>query len=260
MKNKVLHGDCLELMKDIPDGSIDMILCDLPYGTTKCKWDIIIPFNELWSQYERIIKTNGAIVLTASQPFTSIMVMSNLKLFKYEWIWKKDSAANFGVAKFRPLNICETVLVFAKKPTIYNPQMWESGKKSNKPGKFTKGDVYGKNGFKTIYNDTTMKFPINLLEYAKPKHNDAYGTFHPTQKPVSLFEYLIKTYTSEKETVLDNCAGSGTTGIACINTNRNYILMEKEKKYFDIINDRIYKHNQLRVGEVLIDDLFSYAP
>ena len=251
--NKVYNENCLIGMSRIADKSIDLILADLPYGTTACKWDTIIPFKPLWEHYERIIKDNGAIVLTASQPFTSALVMSNPKLFKYEWIWKKDSAANFGVAKYRPLNICEAVLVFAKKPTVYNPQMWDSGRKSNKSGKFTKGDVYGANGFKKSYNDTTMKFPTNILEYSKPKHNDKYGTFHPTQKPVPLFEYLIKTYTNEGETVLDNCMGSFTTAISAINTNRNYIGFEMDETYFKIGSERVKKHMENKT------DLFNIA-
>lgn len=240
--NVVYNEDCLIGMSRIPDGSIDMILCDLPYGTTACKWDVVIPFEPLWKQYERIIKPNGAIVLTASQPFTSALVMSNPKLFRYEWIWIKDQAANFGAAKYRPLNLTENVLVFSISPVKYNPQMWESGRKSNKTSRSKIEGVYGRNGFKKIDREDSVKFPVNVLEFPKPKHNDQYGTFHPTQKPIALFEYLIKTYTNEGEMVLDNCAGSGTTAIACMNTNRNYILFEKEEKYYNVIQERIKNH------------------
>jgi DNA modification methylase len=249
---RVFNGDCLEIMKSIPDGSIDMILCDLPYGTTKCKWDNIIPFEPLWEQYKRIIKDKGAIVLTASQPFTSALIMSHPQLFKYEWIWEKSKASNFLQASYMPLKAHENVLIFSKSgKTTYNPQK-------------TQGVPYFRGGIKekhdnpevsnTIPNYHThirksedgMRLP-RTVQYFKTAEFE--GKFHPTQKPVALFEYLIKTYTNEGETVLDNCAGSGTTGIACMNTNRNCILIEKEKNYFDIINERIAKHTQQRAGE-----------
>ena len=229
----ILHGDCLELMKDIPDGSIDMILCDLPYGTTACKWDTVIPFEPLWEQYERIIKDSGAIVLTSMQPFASALTMSNIKLFKYEWIWNKSKATGFLNAKKQPLRSHENVLVFYKKQPTYNPQMVKGelhhrGQKAQSK----QTTVYGNFSFDLYYSDEyypqTVRF-FNVQERA----------IHPTQKPVALFEYLIKTYTNEGETVLDNCAGSGTTAIACINTNRKYICMEKDETYYKLMCERV---------------------
>jgi site-specific DNA-methyltransferase (adenine-specific) len=247
MINKVLHGDCLELMKDIPDGSVDMILCDLPYGTTACKWDTIIPFEPLWEQYGRIIKLSGAIVLTASQPFTSALVMSNPKLFKYEWIWQKNRGSNFAILKYQPMKEHESVLVFSKKTHLYFPVMEERKgaglartKYEYNPTNGNKRDAMS--GFEMKHanhnGNNELRYPSSIQ-----KINCEVG-FHPTQKPVALFEYLIKTYTNEGDVVLDNCAGSGTTAIACINTNRNYILMEKEKKYYDIILERIENHTR----------------
>jgi len=231
------QGDCLELMKDIPDGSVDMILADLPYGTTACKWDTIIPFEALWEQYERIIKDNGAIVLTASQPFTSALVMSNPKLFKYEWIWDKKNPSNFAMARKQPLKYHESVLVFAKKQTEYYPIKWQ-GKPNHKQGSLNnaqRSDVYGKIQ-RTKDNLSGMKYPRSIIEISK---HSSQGGLHPTQKPVALLEYLIKTYTNKNETVLDNTMGSGSTGVACVNTGRNFIGMELEEKYFGIAEQRI---------------------
>ena len=240
MINTVIQGDCLEVMKDIPDKSIDMILCDLPYGTTACKWDTVIPFEPLWEQYKRIIKNNGAIVLTASQPFTSALVMSNTKMFKYEWIWEKERASNFFTANKTPMKYHENICVFYKSQPTYNPQ-FILGRPNHSAGKDgigkSKSEHYGFNMFKDREN-SQMKYPSSIIKVNKDKPG-----FHPTQKPVALFEYLIKTYTNEGDLVLDNCAGSGTTGIACINTNRNYILIEKEQEYIDIINKRINEQN-----------------
>ena len=241
MINTVLKGDCLELMKQIPDGSIDMILCDLPYGTTACKWDTIIPFDKLWEQYERFIKPNGAIVLTASQPFTSALVMSNHKLFRYEWIWIKNRGSNFALANKMPIKEHESVMVFYKKLPTYNPikqQRAESGKERVKTiiNPSTVSENYGGIVLQEgkIYEE--LRFPSSCQKF-----NCEVG-LHPTQKPTKLFEYLIKTYTNEGDLVLDNCAGSGTTAIACLNTNRNYILIEKEDKYYDMILERIKNH------------------
>jgi len=234
MLNKVICGDCLEVMKDIPDKSVDMILCDLPYGTTACKWDTIIPFEPLWEQYERVIKDNGAIVLTASQPFTSALVMSNPRMFKNEWIWKKQKPTNFYQVKQQPLKEHESILIFAKKRINYNPQgtvtvSVKSGRKNKSSNLYS--DYDGGDYVQTVGN-----YPRSILAY--PTEGDK-KRLHPTQKPVALFEYLIKTYTNEGDLVLDNCAGSGTTGVACKNTNRNYILIEKEQEYIDIINKRL---------------------
>ena len=236
--NQIIHGDCLEVMPTLPDKSIDMILCDLPYGTTACKWDTVIPFEPLWLQYKRLIKDNGAIVLTASQPFASALIMSNPDMFKYEWIWDKRLPSGFQVAKYRPMQRHENIIVFATGTPNYNPIMTEQKPRT--------GKVYSKSDSSPLkYDDGILKNydkknPQSIIEFYK---RDA-GMLHPTQKPVALFGYLIETYTNEGETVLDNCAGSGTTAIACLNTNRNYILIEKEKEYIDIINNRIAEHEQ----------------
>lgn len=242
--NNIYNADCLELMKEIPDKSIDMILCDLPYGTTACKWDVIIPFEPLWEQYNRIIKDNGAIVLTAQTPFDKVLGVSNLKLLRYEWIWKKEQGTGGGNANKMPLKDHENVLVFYKKLPIYNPQF-----SSGKPYKVNRrkpnvNSVYGKTGFNESFvkiNDG-KRYPKTVIKF-----NKEYG-LHPTQKPVALFEYLIKTYTNEGDLILDNCAGSGTTAIACVNTNRNYILIEKDPTYFKLASERIKNHTkQLQV-------------
>lgn len=246
---RVLKGDCLELMKNIPDKSIDMILCDLPYGTTACKWDVIIPFEPLWEQYHRIIKDNGAIVLTASQPFTSVLVCSNLGLFKYCWVWEKTTSSNFLQSNFQPRKTHEDVCIFSKYNASYTknnrkmnyfPIMWGETKyqineNKNKPKSWE--NRMSKDYNVKITNNSGQKFPESIIKFKSDKDK-----LHPTQKPVALFEYLIKTYTNEGDLVLDNCAGSGTTGIACINTKRGFILMEQEEKYYDIINNRIKQH------------------
>jgi len=236
-KDKIYNGDCLEIMKSIDDKSIDMILCDLPYGTTACKWDVIIPFEPLWEQYKRIIKDNGAIVLTASQPFTSALVMSNPKMFKYEWIWDKKIPSGMSYARFQPMRQHESILVFCNGKTIYNPQMT---KRDNpiKSGGMTKGEATNSPKWIPLNKTYDYKNPTTIIIEDKIRKD----SIHPTQKPVALFEYLIKTYTNENETVLDNCSGSGTTAIACINTNRNYICIEKDKTYFDKSVERVEKH------------------
>jgi site-specific DNA-methyltransferase (adenine-specific) len=235
---QLIHGDCLEKMKDIESKSIDMILCDLPYGTTACKWDTIIPFEPLWEQYERVIKDNGAIVLTASQPFTSNLVMSNPKMFKYEWIWNKTRPTGSMLAKKRPLKEHECVLVFYKKQPTYNPQMTKAERVLEKERIVNKGEVTGNVRLKRKFDNGGLAYPRSIQLFANPNHN----SLHPTQKPVALLEYLIKTYTLEGETVLDNCMGSGSTGVACINTNRNFIGIEKDDKYFEIAKKRIEEH------------------
>jgi len=235
--NEIIQGDCIEVMKDIPDKSIDMILCDLPYGTTVCKWDTIIPFEPLWEQYKRIIKDNGAIVLTASQPFTSALVMSNTKMFKYEWIWGKGRGTGFQIIKYKPLVSHENILIFGKGTIKYNPQMREREKPRVSKNKGTTRQMLVSNG-KEYQAEKALdkKYPITEIQFSNNNQKDK---LHPTQKPVALFEYLIKTYTSVGDTVLDNCAGSGTTGVACINTKRNYILIEKDPDYCKIAQDRI---------------------
>ena len=243
--NKIVNMDCIEAMKDIPDKSIDMILCDLPYGTTTCKWDTIIPFEPLWEQYKRIIKDNGAIVLTASQPFTSALVMSNPKMFKYEWVWDKVSGKDFYQAKKRPLKQHENILIFSKGNTIYNPQTYEAEKKNmrdrvkNKT-KAQKGTIYGDLKEYTSQKDERQRYPGSVFVHSYQENELHYSKrLHPTQKPVALFEYLIKTYTNEGDLVLDNAAGSGTTGVACKNLKRKCILIEKESNYCDIIKERL---------------------
>ena len=227
------NGDCLELMRDIPDGSIDMILCDLPYGTTACRWDTIIPFKPLWEQYRRVIKKNGAIVLTASQPFTTALIASNYQMFKYCWIWEKSRFANQMLAKIQPLKIHEEIVVFCAGKHIYNPQgIVEINKITKQGSKIT--DNNGGGIRSTSYKQTHTNYPRSIL-----KIKSEGKTIHSTQKPVALMEYLIKTYTNEGDTVLDNCMGSGTTGVACVNTNRKFIGIELDKGYFDIAKQRI---------------------
>jgi site-specific DNA-methyltransferase (adenine-specific) len=230
-------------MKDIDDKSIDMILCDLPYGTTACKWDTIIPFEPLWEQYNRIIKDNGAIVLTASEPFASKLRLSNSKMYKYDWIWNKKLAGNGILAKIQPLKIHEIVCIFAKGKCRYNPEM-RTGRLREKLNNIKVSEINGGDGVKIYKGNKGNKgdkyYPTSILEFSLAGLRK--GRIHPTQKPVALFEYLIKTYTNEGDLVLDNCAGSGTTAIACINTNRNYILMEKEEKYCEVIRKRISEH------------------
>lgn len=234
--NTVHMGDCLELMKNISNYSIDMILCDLPYGTTQCKWDTIIPFDKLWEQYERIIKPNGAIVLTGTEPFSSFLRLSNLKLYKYDWVWDKIKGTGFLNAKKQPMRNHEIVSVFYKKQCIYNPQKtFGHIKKKTFRASHLQTEVYGEMKNNYHYN-STERYPRSIQIFSTDTQN---SSFHPTQKPISLFEYLIKTYTNENDIVLDNCAGSGTTGLACKNTNRNYILIEKEEKYFNIIKKRL---------------------
>ena len=245
--NTIIHGDCLEVMPQLPNGSVDMILCDLPYGTTACKWDTIIPFEPLWEQYKRIIKSNGAIVLTASQPFTSALVMSNIKMFKYCWYWKKSKPNGWQNSKNRPMTAIEELCVFSKSPMghlsilkenrmTYKPQgVVSAGKK--RVTAVCHGATVGTrpNQVGKEYEAFT-NFPHNVLEYPNVIGS---SVIHPTQKPVALFEYLIKTYTNENDLVLDNCAGSGTTGVACKNLNRNFILIEKDLGYFNIAQTRI---------------------
>ena len=241
IKNEIelIKGDCLEVMKDIPDKSIDMILCDLPYGTTACKWDSVIPFKPLWEQYNRIIKDNGAIVLFGSEPFSSALRMSNIKKYKYDLKWQKDQGSDFMLAKKKPLKDYEDIMVFYKKQPTYNPQMREGFKKWTK--KDTGNNIIGhlgkqeKSQIKQSIGD--KRYPISILKFNRIRNG-----LHPTQKPVELLEWLIKTYTNEGETVLDNCMGSGSTGVACINTNRKFIGIEKDDKYFNVAEDRIIKH------------------
>jgi site-specific DNA-methyltransferase (adenine-specific) len=244
-KKEILLGDCLELMKDIPNGSIDMILCDLPYGTTACKWDTIIPFDKLWEQYERIIKPNGAIVLTASQPFTSALVMSNPKIFKYDFSWDKKKLSGILNAKKQPLRRHEDILVFYKSLPTYNPQMRYDGKKTGIKYHIVDSENYKKTEIVNKYADDGSRYPTSIIDNINGVIGNSKEKLpHPTQKPIALFEYLIKTYTNENDLVLDNTAGSGTTAIACLNTKRQFIVMEKEQKYYDIILKRVGDFNK----------------
>ena len=245
------QGDCLELMKDIPDGSIDMILADLPYGTTACKWDTIIPLEPLWEQYDRIIKDNGAIVLFGSEPFASALIMSNIKEYKATWYWKKERGTNFVQAKRYPMRVIEDCLLFCKGTPTYNPILRKVKPYSHvlpKPKTGTSQHMDSKSvdlEGNRIYKSYNTAYPINVLEFSRD--NMAKGkSLHPTQKPVALLEYLIKTYTNENETVLDNCMGSGTTGVACLNTNRNFIGMELDETYFNIAKERIENHEVVK--------------
>ena len=237
------QGDCLELMKDIPDKTVDMILCDLPYGTTACKWDTIIPFEPLWEQYKRVIRDNGAIVLTASQPFASALIMSNPKWFKYDWIWGKGRGTGFQIVKYKPMVSHESVLVFGKSRVTYNPQMRDREKPRTSTNKGTTRQMNISNGkpYKAE-KPLTKRYPITEIQFS---NNNQSNKIHPTQKPVELMEYLIKTYTNEGETVLDNCMGSGTTGVACKNLNRNFIGIELDETYFNLAKERIEN-----VGEI----------
>lgn len=243
----LVNADCFDVFPFIEDKSIDMILCDLPYGTTACKWDTIIPFEPLWAEYERIIKDNGAIVLTASQPFTTALIASNMRLFKYEWIWEKSTSAGFVHAKNMPLKRHENICVFSKAPMghisqlgdrrmRYNPQGLKNVDRIHKRPSTGMVNVIGKRpSHKKEFKVTKEGYPNSILKFSQGNN----GNVHPTQKPVALMEYLIKTYTNEGDTVLDNCMGSGTTNLACIKLNRKSIGIEKEKEYYDVAVRRL---------------------
>lgn len=236
MDSKLYNQDCMEVLPQLEDKSIDMILCDLPYGTTWCKWDVIIPFEDLWKQYKRVIKDNGVIVLFCKQPFTTELIHSNLKMFKYNLIWKKDNHDNPMQAKRRFLNITEDIAVFYNKQCTYNPQGIIRVDKITRQGRGRSlSQIQDRDG---EYKQEFTNYPKNILSFNRDKNN-----LHPTQKPVALLEYLIKTYTNEGDTVLDNCMGVGSTGVACVNTNRNFIGIEIDKKYFDIAEQRISQQN-----------------
>lgn len=247
------NGDCLEVMKDIPDKSVDMVLCDLPYGTTQCKWDSIIPFEKLWPEYKRLIKINGKVVLFGSQPFTAEMIVSNLKWFREEIIWLKNRSANGIRANSRHLKVHENIIVFSPYANYtYNPQKWTVPEKQFLTQRKTMSfygetnNVYG-SFTRSRKPDNGTRNPISVIAYATPVTPAKTKTYtkdidirvHPTQKPVALLEYLIKTYSNEGETVMDNCMGPGSTGVACVNTNRNFIGIELDEGYFKIAEERL---------------------
>ena len=241
----LLQGDCLEEMKKIESKSIDCIICDLPYGTTHCKWDSIIPLDELWTHYKRIIKDNGAILLFAQTPFDKVLGASNLQMLKYEWIWEKTQATGHLNAKKMPMKAHENILVFYKKLPTYNPQMTEGHTPIHSYTKYistqNNTEIYGRMNREISGGGETTRYPRSVLTFASDKQT---CYFHPTQKPLALCEYMVKTYTNEGDIVLDNCMGSGTTGVACKKLNRDFIGIEKDEKYFKIAKERIEKCQQ----------------
>jgi len=236
---QLIHADCLEAMKDIPDGCVDMVMTDPPYGTTACKWDSIIPLEPMWEQLKRVIKPNGAIVMTASQPFTTILIASNMKMFKYELIWDKGRGSDFLNANRKPLGSHENICLFYSKLPTYNKQWWYSEPYvKTKNGSLS--DCYGDRGVALSESKDGRRYPLSIIRFGRDAGSvNAKGRVHPTQKPVALMEYLIKTYTNEGEIVLDFTMGSGTTGVACVNLNRHFIGIEKDEKYFNIAKKRI---------------------
>jgi len=246
---KLKQGNCLEIMPQIPSGSVDMILCDLPYGTTACKWDSVIPFEPLWAEYKRIIKKNGAIVLFGSQPFTTKLISSNLDDFKYQWVWEKSKGSNFTHAKNMPIKLHEDICVFSEgkighevqlgeRRMVYNPQgLVKVDKEWSRPKKYDSEHALDRPSHSLDRVIEFENYPRSILKFGNSDNRER-GS-HPTQKPVALCEYLIKTYTNEGEWVLDNCMGSGTTGVATVNTSRNFIGIEQEEKYFTIAKQRI---------------------
>ena len=243
-KSALYNGDCLDVMATLPSASVDLILCDLPYGTTACSWDAVIPFEPLWAQYRRIATPNAAIVLTASQPFTTALIGSNVKQYRYNWYWKKPVGSGFQNAKKQPLRMLEDVCVFYASPPIYNPQGLTriNVTKVNKinAAKSVVGGTEGAGGLRTAGNTWVQEFtnyPKNILEFPVPTA----GKVHPTQKPVALMEYLIRTYTNPGDVVLDNCMGSGTTGVAAIQSGRRFIGIERDPDYFAIAKGRVLR-------------------
>lgn len=241
--NNIYLGDCLDLMAQIPDGSINCVICDPPYGTTKSKWDSVIPFDKMWGGLNRVTKNNGTIVLFGSQPFTSALIMSNVDNFKYEWVWNKKKAGNFVQSGFMPMKVNENIAVFYREKPIYNPQKTKLDKPQKvKDGAQNRKDRAEAGGFGGVVKysknfEPDKKLPTTIISISK----DNYGknVFHPTQKPVALMEYLIKTYTNEQQVILDFAMGSGTTCLAAKNTNRQFIGIEKDENYFNIAKQRL---------------------
>ena len=235
----LMYGDCLERMKEIPDKSVDMVLCDLPYGTTACKWDTVIPFEPLWKQYKRVIKDKNAIVLFGDEPFSSCLRLSNLKYYKYDWYWEKERITNIFQVKRRAGKTIESISVFYKEQCVYNPQMtvYVGKPRTNKIKDGKLGVLVDSKSKQPLqYKDNGERYPTQLLKF---KRDILTSNLHPTQKPVALMEYLIKTYTNESDIVLDNCMGSGTTGVACKNLNRKFIGIEMDESYYNIAKNRI---------------------
>lgn len=235
MSVTLMLGDCLEAMKAVPDCSVDMVLADLPYGTTQCSWDVVIPFEDLWREYLRIAKPEAAIVLCAAQPFSSMVVASNPKHYRYEWIWEKGNATGFLNAKKQPLRSHESAQVFYRKQPIYNPQMSTGHERKTSKRKTVNSECYGKALTLTEY-DSTDRYPRSVQFFSSDKQS---GSFHPTQKPVAWMEFLIKTYSNQGSLIMDNTMGSGTTGVACVNLGRRFIGIDRDEKYFQIAKDRI---------------------
>jgi len=236
MDNILMHGDCLELMDKIPDGSVDMVMADPPYGTIACGWDSIIPLGPMWEQLKRVIKPNGAIVMTASQPFTTTLISSNMEMFKYCWVWEKNTGTNFFHAKRQPIRYTEDIVVFIDGVCFYNPQKTTGHIPTNSGIGRNSGNVYSGKSKVDYHGGDTTRYPKNIIQFDTVNN---YKRTHPTQKPITLMEYLIKTYTNDGETVLDFCMGSGTTGVACANLGRKFIGIEKDDKYFEIAKNRI---------------------
>jgi len=250
---QLLSGECLDKLPEISDGSVDMIMADLPYGTTACKWDSIIPLDLLWKEFHRVTTDNAAMIFTAQQPFTTVLANSNLSELRYEWIWEKPQGTNPMNAKVMPLKSHENILVFYKKKAIYNPQMWYSTPYSGFSSKTSKiGEVYGDAESKHRDNPDGSRYPKSVQKFKQEKG------FHPTQKPVALMEYLIKTYTNEEDTVLDPTMGSGTTGVACVMTKRKFIGIERDEKYFEIAEKRISDTEVVRSNDVTESKLFNF--
>jgi DNA modification methylase len=240
-------GDCLELMREIPDNSVDMVCADLPYGTTQCKWDSVIPLDALWVEYKRVCKPSAAIVLTACQPFTAALVMSNPKWFKHEWVWKKNKSTGFLNANKMPLRNHESVIVFCGGKVPYNPQKTHGHKPVNTFTKHTSdGDTMGRTKRGIKGGGSTSRYPVTVQEFnvVNQDGTSPEGKHHPTQKPVALMQYLIRTYTNEGDTVLDNTMGSGTTGVAALNEGRGFIGIEKDADFFRVASKRIYSANK----------------
>ena len=243
---ELFNGDCLEVMKSIPDKSVDMVLCDLPYGTTACKWDVPLPLKQLWEQYDRITKKNAAILLFSAQPFTTDLICSNRKNFRYEIIWQKTQASGFLNANKMPLRAHENILVFYKNLPTYNPIKTSVNRKDIgrvKQGNEMRSQVYGTDMMRAIWVETGLRYPTDVIKFSK-WNGSLFGKNvshikHPTVKPVDLLEYLIKSYSNPGDTILDNCMGSGSTGVACVKTNRDFIGIELDDNYFSIAKDRI---------------------